>query len=404
MKKIKFTLLTSALVLSSCTNTYVISSAGESLSALTKVTDAEKQCISPYGGDEGKDLFYSMEEKGGVFNIYRKENPFSNATTQKTSGRNDNCSPTYNAVIDRIAFSGRLEGASTSDIYMMDNNKGKTLTQITESTDAYEDNPCFSPDGKYLVFEKNRSRIIKALFMKAVFIQSHEIWLKNLTTGETSLLTNGAQPAFSPDGSKIVFVKYASDAKSCSIWMMDIDGGNQMQLTDAKKGLAFHPRFSPDGTKIVFDASKEGKKDQDIYIISIDGNNLVQITSNKSYDGQPYWTTDGYIYFVSDRGGKAGNRQIWRFKLGSSSSPRTTQTTYVQPIVSSPTNTQSQPTTQSQPVTSQQASLIYHEVKPGETLSQIAQTYGISIGDIIRWNKLTSTTVPAGTKLKLQIK
>ena len=75
MKKSVFTWLSCTLALSSCTSTYVISSAGESLSALTKVTDAEKQCISPYGGDEGKDLFYSMEEKGGVFKIYRKGNP-----------------------------------------------------------------------------------------------------------------------------------------------------------------------------------------------------------------------------------------------------------------------------------------------------------------------------------------
>ena len=96
---------------------------------------------------------------------------------------------------------------------------------------------------------------------------------------------------------------------------MNVDGSDPVQLTDAKKGYAYHPRYSPDGTKIVFDCFKKDKKDNDIYIIDADGNNLTQVTINKSYDGQPYWTTDGYIYFVSDRGGKAGNRQIWRFKL-----------------------------------------------------------------------------------------
>lgn len=49
-------------------------------------------------------------------------------------------------------------------------------------------------------------------------------------------------------------------------------------------------------------------------MIDVDGNNLTQLTINKSYDGQPYWTTDGYIYFVSDRGNNVGNYQIWRFK------------------------------------------------------------------------------------------
>lgn len=314
MKK-NVAILCLAVALSSCTSSYVITSSGESLSALTKVTDGEYQCVSPFGGDDGKNLFFAMEEKNGAYNIYKKENPFSNAMSQKTSGKNVNMSPTYSAAIDKIAFRGKLEGAYTSDIYMMDSNKGKTLTQITESSDAFEDNPCFSPDGKYLVYEKNRNRIYNNLLIKLTLIQSNEVWMKNLKTGETTLLCNGAQPSFSPDGSKIVFVKYSADTKNCSIWMMDIDGGNQVQLTDAKKGLAFHPRFSPDGTKVVFDASKKGKKDQDIYIIDIDGNNLVQITSNKSYDGQPYWTSDGFIYFVSDRGGKAGKRQIWRFKI-----------------------------------------------------------------------------------------
>lgn len=136
-----------------------------------------------------------------------------------------------------------------------------------------------------------------------------------METGESILLSSGSQPAFSPDGKSIVYVKWSSDAKSCSVWTMNTDGSNQVQVTDAKKGDAFHPRFSPDGRRIVFDCYKKDKKDNDIYIIDIDGNNLMQLTINKSYDGQPYWTTDGYIYFVSDRGGKSGNRQIWRFKL-----------------------------------------------------------------------------------------
>ena len=60
--------------------------------------------------------------------------------------------------------------------------------------------------------------------------------------------------------------------------------------------------------------AKKDKNDADLYVVDTDGNNLVQLTVNKSYDGQPYWTTDGFIYFVSDRGNDPGNYQIWRFK------------------------------------------------------------------------------------------
>lgn len=325
MKKV-FILLASAVIMVSCGSTqYAITSGGESLSALTKVTDNEEPCVSPYGGDNGKDLFFAACESRYYYNIYKKENPFSSALIQKTSGKNYNLSPAYNPTSDKIAFRCQLEGASTSDIYMMNNNQGKALTQVTESMNAYEDNPCFSPDGKYLVFDKTTNTYYRQvtpgsmLFgmgaTNLVIVQNSEIWMRDLQTGESILLGNGAQPAFSPDGKNIVFVKYSSDARSCSIWTMSTDGSEQVQVTDAKKGYAFHPRFSPDGKRIVFDSSRKDKRDSDIYIIDTDGNNLTQITTNNSYDGQPYWTTDGYIYFVSDRGGRTGNRQIWRFKL-----------------------------------------------------------------------------------------
>lgn len=312
-----------AAVLTGCSTQYAITWSGENLSALTKVTDNEEPCVSPYGGDNGKDLFFAARENGSYYNIYKKENPFSNAMTQKTSGKNFNISPAYNAETDRIAFRCQLEGASTADIYAMNSSQGKALTQVTESNNAYEDNPCFSPDGKFLVYDKTTTtyyRKVSGLGLlfgaySLVLVQNSEIWMKNLQTGENILLGSGVHPSFSPDGKTIVFVKYAADANSCSIWTMSIDGGNQVQVTDAKKGYAFHPRFSPDGKRIVFDCYRKDKKDQDIYIIDVDGNNMTQVTINKSYDGQPYWTTDGYIYFVSDRGGKAGNRQIWRFKL-----------------------------------------------------------------------------------------
>ena len=110
-------------------------------------------------------------------------------------------------------------------------------------------------------------------------------------------------------------MKYSADAKSCSIWIMDIDGTNQVQVTDAKKGYAYNPCWSPDGDKIVFQATKKGKSDSDLYVIDVDGNNLTQLTINQSQDMMPYWTNDNHIYFTSDRGNTKGNYQIWRFKI-----------------------------------------------------------------------------------------
>ena len=207
----------------------------------------------------------------------------------------------------------------------MPNTKGKTLTKITESTNAYENNPSFSSDGKYVVYDKqtyktmtNTSALGYVLGLTGLtytVVEQSEIWMKNLETGETILLGNGYQPTFSPDGQSIAYVKYAADTKSCNIWTMSIDGDNQVQITDAKKGFAFYPKWSPDGEYLVFQSTSNDKKDADLYMVRLDGNNLTQLTVNKSHDGTPYWTQDGYLYFVSDRGDKKGHYQIWRFKM-----------------------------------------------------------------------------------------
>lgn len=317
-------LLISIAVSGQAKKKWAITTNGESLQALTQVTDNEEPCFFPFGGDNGKALYFAVRENKKWYNIYKKENPFSAAMTQKTSGKNMNYAPAYCAAIDKLAFRCQLEGSSTSDIFMMTDSKGKALNQVTETSGAYEGNPSFSPDGTYIVYDKVQYSYYKSYSFwdsffgtggTTVVVENSEIWMKNLKTGETTLLGNGYQPSFSPDGKRIAYVKYSSDAKSCSIWIMNLDGSEQIQVTDAKKGYAFYPCWNPAGDKLAFQAYKKDKKDFDIYFIDVDGNNLTQVTINKSYDGMPYWTKDNYLYFCSDRGNESGNFQIWRFKL-----------------------------------------------------------------------------------------
>ena len=324
-KVLLLTLLTTVTVSVSAKKKYAITMTGENLSTLPQVTDNAEPCLDPFGGDNGSALFFSVRENKRYYNIYKKDNPFSAAMSQKTSGKNYNRNPCYNPETGKIAFSCMQDGSSTSDIFTMFDSKGKALSQITESTDAYEENPSFNKLGTLIVYNKIQLSFYRkanwATFFfgfggSTVVVENSEIWLRNVKTGENVLLGNGYQPCFSPDGKKIAYVKYSSDAKSTSIWIMNVDGSEQVQVTDAKKGFALNPRWSPDGSRLIFQSSKKDKKDADLFVIDSDGNNLTQLTINKSYDGQPYWTQDGYIYFVSDRGNDPGNYQIWRFKYG----------------------------------------------------------------------------------------
>ena len=197
---------------------YAVTMTGENLATLTQVTDNEEPCLDPFGGDNGSALFFSVRENKKYYNLYKKDNPFSAAMSQKTSGKNFNRNPCFNEATGKIAFSCMQDGASTSDIYTMFDSKGKALSQITESSDAYEEYPSFNKEGNMLVYDKvqltyyrkaNWTTFFFGFGGTTVVVENSEIWLRNLKTGENVLLGNGYQPCFSPDGKRIAYVKYS---------------------------------------------------------------------------------------------------------------------------------------------------------------------------------------------------
>lgn len=50
------------------------------------------------------------------------------------------------------------------------------------------------------------------------------------------------------------------------------------------------------------------------------------------------------------------------------------------------------------------AVMFYHDVKKGDTLSNVAESYSVNIADIIRWNQLNSSELTPGTKLIIMLK
>ena len=357
---------------------YVVNMPGENLTMLSKVTEGDNRCDAPFGGDNGRNLFFVVHTKGTTTsNVYKKDDPFSASMSEKTSGNNQNMSPTYCATTNMLAYSNRYGSYGQRDIYMVNASQGSALTQVTNTPDAEENYPCFSHDGRLMVYEKRQ--------VNSRFVDT-EIWIKNLVTNENMMLGHGRHPSFSPDGQTIAYVRYTADGWSTCLWLMNIDGSNPSQITGTNMGVIWHPRFSPDGSQILFECSKPEKKDFDLYVVERNGNNLKQLTTNTSYDGNPYWSTDGNIYFASDRGGKDGNYQIWRFRYSSQASSPTVNTNYQKSTPAS---------------TSVPSYTTMHEVARGETIKQIADKYGITIRDIVKWNNLQTMTLTPGMKLKV---
>ncbi|HXF95875.1 MAG TPA: Ig-like domain-containing protein, partial [Gemmatimonadales bacterium] len=113
-----------------------------------------------------------------------------------------------------------------------------------------------------------------------------------------------AEPAYSPDGSRIAFVSTRDG--NPELYVMDADGANPVRLTSERQADG-HPVFTADGQAVVFHSSRT--RNQQIWSVGIDGSNLRQLTQEPGANLQPSVSPDGStIAFASSR---EGNYDIW---------------------------------------------------------------------------------------------
>jgi len=137
-----------------------------------------------------------------------------------------------------------------------------------------------------------------------------KLWRMDLRTGERRIIVDSRYgeniPQFSPDGRKLAFQSDRSGNEE--VWTCDADGTNCQQLTFCQGPLCGTPRWSPDGRWIALDSRVEGTAQ--IYVIPSDGGKPRRVTSGDAQNQLPSWSRDGkWIYFESDR---SGQWRIWK--------------------------------------------------------------------------------------------
>lgn len=198
----------------------------------------------------------------------------------------------------KIAFVSNRDG--NEEIYTMNAGTSRedraTLKRLTNSP-APDLDPAFSPDGSKIVFSTTERDGNQEIYI----INSDGTGLKRLTNEPAGDL----QPTFSPDGTKIIFTStrdsYNPRELNYEIYIMNSNGAGLAPRLTTNPAFDSEPAFSPNGTKIAFKRKLAGS-DSEIYTMKADGSGQTQLTKNTAVDSQPAFSPDGSkIAFTSTR-------------------------------------------------------------------------------------------------------
>ncbi len=210
---------------------------------------------------------------------------------QSVSGfRGSHSQPSFAPDGHSIAFINTIDGATHVWLLGPDQSAPRQLTR--GEFDASR--PRWSPDGQSILF-----------------MRQGNIWSIQIDgSSAKEIIRNASNPNWSRDGKRIVF------ERQYQVWVANADGGQQSRVAGVpRKELPLAPRwpaFSPDGTEIVF-LDADSTPFADLWRVSLEGGTPVQLTFDPRTASAPVWNPDGKSIIYSSQ--RAGSRTLWQVNL-----------------------------------------------------------------------------------------
>jgi serine/threonine protein kinase len=249
--------------------------------------------------------------------------------TQKAAPRTPSAA---NMKITRLTVNGKTSNAAISPdgktvVYVLKEGALRSLwirqvatnsnVQIVAPSEMIIGRETFSPDGNYVYYQaENKENPNGALFQVAAFGGTPRTILSNI----------GSPISFSPDGSRITFVRNDNAATGEDHLMVaNADGTGERQLA-ARKGDRFFsyggPAWSPDG-KII--ASSMGDYTGGFHLgivgVNVQTGEQKDLTTKKFSDtGRVSWLSDGSGFLVNAAEVGSNQSQIWEISYPSGES------------------------------------------------------------------------------------
>lgn len=183
---------------------------------------------------------------------------------------------------------------NTIFLYQLDLSNGKEERLTAQMHPEFD--AVFSPDGKELLLAYDRASPNQG-DMDVYRLVLADKKLSPLATAPG--LSHEESPCWSPDGKRFAFSSTRHGNQE--LYVADVSGGEWVRLTESA-GTDAHPAWSPDGKTIAFSTDHWGELE--IALINPDGTNLRRLTESRGLDDYPAWSRDGrHIAYTSRRDG-----------------------------------------------------------------------------------------------------
>ena len=262
---------------------YVTSPDGSDTRALSYVDDPAVINWSPSISPNGTQIAYvaNSRENEQVYDIYVMGIDGSNPQRINDLKMKIYCIEWSPDATKFVLCAEHLGESDLLDIYTI-NVDGTELLNLTNNP-AYDSNPSWSPDGKFIAFHSDRAKTNDAL--------SH-VYVMKADGSDVRQLTPGHSASWSPDGKKIAYVGLCDKRwlKLGTMCVMNADGSDP-QYVPSSLGVDIAPHWSPNGKFLVVTNRPAKANDEkfEIYVIAVDTTERIRLTENNFVDNLPTW-------------------------------------------------------------------------------------------------------------------
>jgi TolB protein len=175
-----------------------------------------------------------------------------------------------------------------SDIVVRDLDGGNPRVLISSTPYRADYNsPQFSPDGSRLVYVRANSPLSKPALKRALFVASADGSHSRRITPWS--LNGGDNPDWAPNGKLIVSHEENEGGAQSQIYVVRPDGTGLRAITRFQSGTqVLSYSFSPDGKWITFAKTGTGGLPE-LFVMRVNGKNIRSVTHSKLWDSAPDW-------------------------------------------------------------------------------------------------------------------